>query len=111
MKNSSSKPAQIELKSLFACMLLVHSLAWIEALGSESMVNFFSFAFEMMSDHRGLLLLFELFGTAILFVDMVIRFDFIAKPWRFWHVFGVAFCAISWCFQLFVHFFDSAYLT
>lgn len=110
MKNDPKNSVRLELKILFAFMLIIQSVALIEELGPEALQHGLLGLFNAMDDQRGLILLFEFFGTAILFVDMVIRYDFIPKRIRTWHLLGVAFCAMCWCFQVFVHFFDSAYL-
>lgn len=61
--------------------------------------------------YRGGWLLAQFVGTLVLFVDMVIRYDEINPRHRPWHVIGVAFCAMGWCFQFFVHYLDSALMS
>lgn len=68
--------------------------------------NFLDFA----ERYRGGWLLAQLFATAVLFVDMVVRFDSINPRIRAFHIIGVAACAMGWCFQFFVHYLDSALL-
>ena len=60
--------------------------------------------------HRGGWLLAQFIGTTVLFIDMVVRFDELHPKRRGGHVLGVAFCAMGWCFQFFVHYLDSALL-
>lgn len=62
-----------------------------------------------MNEVRSTIMLIQVFGIAVLFVDYVTRFDEIKHP--FWQGLAVATCMIGWLFQMFVYFLDSAYLT
>lgn len=61
-----------------------------------------------MDDVRGAIMLIQLFGIAVLFIDYVTRFDEIKR--QFWQGLAVGTCMIGWLFQMFVYFLDSAYL-
>ena len=61
-----------------------------------------------MDDVRGAIMLIQLFGIAVLFIDYVTRFDEIKR--QFWQGLAVGTCMIGWLFQVFVYFLDSAYL-
>jgi len=61
-----------------------------------------------MDDVRGAIMLIQLFGIAVLFIDYVTRFDEIKR--QFWQGLAVGTCMIGWLFQIFVYFLDSAYL-
>ena len=62
-----------------------------------------------MNEVRSTIMLIQVFGIAVLFVDYVTRFDEIKHP--FWQGLAVATCMIGWLFQMFAYFLDSAYLT
>jgi len=59
---------------------------------------------------RGAIMLVELFGIAVLFVDVVTRFDELNPKWKVLHCITVAACMIGYILQFFVYFLDSAYL-
>lgn len=62
-------------------------------------------------EYRSGWLLAQFLGTAVLFVDMVVRFDELNPRRRSLHLIGVAACAMGWCFQFFVHYLDSALMS
>ena len=62
-------------------------------------------------DHRSGWLLAEFLGTAVLFVDLVVRFDELHPKRKPFYVLGIAGCAMGWCFQFFVHYLDSALMS
>ena len=56
-------------------------------------------------------LLAEFLGTAVLFVDLVVRFDELHPKRKPFYLLGIAACAMGWCFQFFVHYLDSALMS
>jgi hypothetical protein len=61
-----------------------------------------------MDEVRGAIMLIQVFGIAVLFIDYVTRFDELSHP--FWQGLAVGTCMIGWLLQIFVYFLDSAYL-
>ena len=56
------------------------------------------------------LMIIQLIGLGTLFVDVVVRFDRINNRFRTLHVIAVGYCVISYMFQIFVFYMDSAFL-
>ena len=65
----------------------------------------------LLVEHRSGWLLAEFLGTAVLFVDMVVRFDELHPKRKPFYLAGIAACAMGWCFQFFVHYLDSALMS
>ena len=65
----------------------------------------------VLVDHRSGWLLAEFIGTAVLFVDLVVRFDELHPKRKPFYLLGIAGCAMGWCFQFFVHYLDSALMS
>jgi len=65
----------------------------------------------VLLDYRSGWLLAEFLGTAVLFVDMVVRFDELHPKRKGLYLAGIAACAVGWCFQFFVHYLDSALMS
>ena len=65
----------------------------------------------LLVEHRSAWLLAEFLGTAVLFVDMVVRFDDLHPRRKPIYLTGIAGCAMGWCFQFFVHYLDSALMS
>lgn len=65
----------------------------------------------VLTDHRSGWLLAQFLGTAVLFVDMVVRFDELNPRRKGLYLAGIALCAMGWCFQFFVHYLDSALMS
>ena len=65
----------------------------------------------LLVKHRSGWLLAEFLGTAVLFVDMVVRFDELHPSRKPFYLAGIAACAMGWCFQFFVHYLDSALMS
>lgn len=63
---------------------------------------------DLIGAQRAAVMIVEMLGTVILFVDMVTRFDELHPKRQKGHVAAVAFFGICWIFQLFVYFLDSA---
>lgn len=53
----------------------------------------------------------EFIAIGTLFVDLVLRYDFISKKLRTLHVIGVGTCVCGFIFKAFVFFLHSAYLS
>ena len=53
----------------------------------------------------------EFIAIGTLFVDLVMRYDFISKKLRTLHVIGVGICICGFIFKAFVFFIHSAYLS
>ena len=66
---------------------------------------------EVLLQYRSGWLLAEFLGTAVLFVDMVVRFDELNPKRKVPYLAGIAACAMGWCFQFFVHYLDSALMS
>ena len=56
------------------------------------------------------LMIIQFLGLVTLFVDLVVRFDKIIVRFRTLHVIAVGYCIISYMFQIFVFYMDSAFL-
>lgn len=96
------------LQFTFALLLVLHALflwkTFLPNLGASVIGAIDS----VLDEQRALVMIIELIGAGILFVDMVTRFDELPAKWRVWHVVAVGFLLIDWLFQLFVYFLDSA---
>jgi len=57
------------------------------------------------------LMIIQFLGLGTLFVDLIVRFDRINVRLRTLHVIAVGYCIISYMFQIFVLYMDSAFLT
>ena len=100
----STNNRSLPLAVLFGSMVLLQLVFLTEVYLDLSLAGIFE-------AYRGGWLLAQFVGTLVLFVDMVIRYDEINPRHRPWHVIGVAFCAMGWCFQFFVHYLDSALMS
>jgi hypothetical protein len=56
------------------------------------------------------LMIIQFLGLGTLFVDLVVRFDNLNARFRVLHVIAVGYCIISYIFQIFVFYMDSAFL-
>jgi uncharacterized membrane protein YGL010W len=65
----------------------------------------------VLTEYRSGWLLAQFLGTAVLFVDMVVRFDGLHPRRKGLYLAGIALCAMGWCFQFFVHYLDSALMS
>ena len=65
----------------------------------------------VLVDHRSGWLLAEFLGTAVLFIDLVVRFDELHPKRKPFYLLGIAGCAMGWSFQVFVHYLDSALMS
>ena len=94
------------LYGFMACFQIILMLEFV--IDPQGMISSSAF-FKLIEDQRSGILLLQLFGCAILFVDAVLRFDFIKKKW--FHLAGIGLFICHWMFQMFVHFLSSSYLT
>ena len=99
---------QMLLKLTFAILFLLHFIfLWVTFLPNV-LPQVIGTIDSALDSQRAIVMIAELFGFGILFVDMVTRFDDLNPKRRVWHVVAVAFLGIDWIFQLFVYFLDSA---
>jgi len=65
---------------------------------------------DALSDVQALLSIMELIAVIALFVDLVVRFDHIAKSWQVPRVVGVGLCVTGLIFKWFVLYLHLSYL-
>jgi hypothetical protein len=65
----------------------------------------------VMGSVRAPLMIIELLAIGTLFVDLVVRFDKLKEELQIAHVVSVGFCVISFMFQIFVFYMDTAFLS
>ena len=65
---------------------------------------------DALSDVQALLSIMELIAVVALFVDLVVRFDQIAKSWQVPRVAGVGLCVTGMIFKWFVLYLHLSYL-
>mgnify|MGYP005739361517 CR=1 FL=1 len=98
--SSSIQPLNV----LFVALVILQALFVLELIAEVTLPELF------VSNRSGWLLA-EFLGTAVLFVDMVVRFDELNPRRKPFYLFGIAGCAMGWCFQFFVHYLDSALMS
>lgn len=103
-----SEPANA-IRFLYGFMACIQIILMIEFVIEPKGMISSSALFSLIQHQRSELLLFQLFGCAILFVDAVLRFDFLKNKWL--HLTGIGLLICHWMFQMFVHFLSSSYLT
>ena len=64
-----------------------------------------------LGDVQAILNILELIAVAVLFVDLVIRYDNIAPKWRIPRVALVGLCVVGFLFKLFILYLQLSYLT
>ena len=83
-------------------------------LFSELLDNIFPIQATIISESFDLirtpLMIIQFLGLGTLFVDLVVRFDKLDERFRVLHVIAVGYCIISFIFQIFVFYMDSAFL-
>ena len=92
------------LNVLFVALVCLQVLFVLELAAEVALPAF-------LVDHRSGWLLAEFLGTAVLFVDLVVRFDELDPKRKPFYLLGIAGCAMGWCFQFFVHYLDSALMS
>ena len=97
------------LRILYGFMVCLQTIVMIEFLAEAQSVISSGTIFSLIEDQRSGLLLLQFFGCAILFVDAVLRFDFL--KYKGFHLAGIGLLICHWMFQMFVHFLSSSYLT
>lgn len=100
----TNTPILQPLNLLFGAMIVLQLAFALELILSVEMPS-------VLTDYRSGWLLAQFLGTAVLFVDMVVRFDELNPRRKSLHLIGVAACAMGWCFQFFVHYLDSALMS
>jgi len=92
-------------------MIVINSLFLI----SEFMDEAFPFVAEnivtVMDYVRTPLMIIEFIAIGTLFVDLVVRFDKLKVNLQTAHVIAVGFCVVSFVFQIFVFYMDTAFLS
>ncbi|MDA0732624.1 MAG: hypothetical protein O2852_06490 [Bacteroidetes bacterium] len=83
-------------------------------LFSELLDNIFPTPAAIISESFDLirtpLMIIQFLGLGTLFVDLVVRFDKLNARFKVLHVLAVGYCIISYIFQIFVFYMDSAFL-
>lgn len=97
------------LWALFTLNILLVGHAISEATGLQIPAWLSAFD-QIIEEMRSGVMLAEFFGTAVLFVDVVTRFDRMHPKRKWLHCIAVACCMIGFVFQFFVHFLSSSYL-
>lgn len=92
----------------FAILLVLHTIFLWATFLPNVLPAFIEALDQTLDTQRPVVMIAELFGAGVLFVDMVTRFDELHPKRRLAHVVAVAFFIIDWIFQLFVYFLDSA---
>jgi hypothetical protein len=112
MKNAydHKKPSsdRLLLHLTFAILLALHAIFLWATFLPDVLPAFIKAIDQTLDTQRPVVMIAELFGAAVLFVDMVTRFDELHPKRKVWHVVAVAFFGLDWIFQLFVYFLDSA---
>lgn len=96
------------LRILYGTMIVLQLILLAEFIMESDTRSILNALFHFIQDQRSALLLAQLFGCAILFVDAVVRFDHLQHRWS--HCVGIGLLVCHWMFQMFVHFLSSSYL-
>ncbi len=106
MMNKDGKRIRVTLWALMTITTLF--------LFSELLDNTFPSQASSVSDVfnviRTPLMIIQFLGLGTLFVDLVVRFDRLQDRFRTLHVIAVGYCVISYMFEIFVFYMDSAFL-
>jgi len=109
MANKPPSAPTSALNILYSFMVLAQVILIVEFFVVPQNMGFAGALFNLIENQRSGLILLQLFGCAILFVDAVVRFDHLKNQWI--HCIGIGLLACHWMFQMFVHFLSSSYLT
>lgn len=106
---SSNNPTMIAI-TLWLMLALNAVFIWVEFLPeilspTSELVN------NGLESVRAPLTIIEFIAIGTLFVDLVLRFDFIKPNLRTLHVISVGLCVAGFLFKAFVYFLHSAYLS
>lgn len=105
-KNNHSNKLLLHLT--FAVLLVLHAIFLWATFLPNVLPDIIEAIDQTLDTQRPAVMILELFGAGILFVDMVTRFDELLPSRRVAHVILVAFLGIDWIFQLFVYFLHSS---
>ena len=105
-----NKDGQMIRVTLWAIMTIATLFLFSELLDNlfPSQATIITEAFDFT---RTPLMIIQFLGLGTLFVDLVVRFDRLNEKYRVLHVIAVGYCIISYIFQIFVFYMDSAFLT
>lgn len=95
--------------TLWLMLILNGIFLWVEFMPNQlpetaNMIN------SGLDSIRAPLTIIEFIAIATLFVDLVLRFDYIKSNLRTLHVIAVGLCVAGFLFKAFVYFLHSAYL-
>ena len=96
------------LRILFGIMVVLQFILLMDFIIEPDETSALNRLFYFIQEQRSALLLAQLFGCAILFVDAVVRFDHLKHRWLY--CIGIGLLVYHWMFQMFVHFLSSSYL-
>lgn len=104
-----TKEGQMIRVTLWAILIITSLFLFSELLDKTfpSQASAVSKVFDLI---RMPLMIIQFLGLGTLFVDLVVRFDRINVRFRTLHVIAVGYCIISYMFQIFVFYMDSAFL-
>ena len=104
-----NKDGQMIRVTLWAIMTITSLFLFSELLDNifPSQAAIISGVFDVI---RTPLMIIQFLGLGTLFVDLVVRFDKLNARLRALHVIAVGYCIISYIFQIFVFYMDSAFL-
>ena len=104
-----NKDGQMIRVTLWAIMTITTLFLFSELLDNmfPAQAAIISEAFDLI---RTPLMIIQFLGLGTLFVDLVVRFDRLNERFRVLHVIAVGYCIISYMFQIFVFYMDSAFL-
>ena len=108
MTSLTPSAPQNSLRILFGTMAVLQFLVLVDFIIEPNETSALNALFHFIQEQRSALLLGQLFGCAILFVDAIIRFDHLKHRWLY--CIGIGLLVCHWMFQMFVHFLSSSYL-
>ena len=108
MTSPTPSAPQNSLRILFGTMVVLQFLVLVDFIIEPNETSALNALFHFIQEQRSALLLGQLFGCAILFVDAIIRFDHLKHRWLY--CIGIGLLVCHWMFQMFVHFLSSSYL-
>lgn len=108
MTSPNASAPQNSLRILFGTMVVLQFILLVDFIIEPDEASILNALFHFIQEQRSALLLAQLFGCAILFVDAIVRFDHLKQRWL--HCIGIGLLICHWMFQMFVHFLSSSYL-
>lgn len=105
----SNNPKMIAV-TLWLMLILNGVFLWVEFLPNQlpETANMINSGLEAI---RAPLTIVEFLAIGTLFVDLILRFDFIKLHLRALHVIAVGLCVAGFLFKAFIYFLHSAYLS